>query len=86
MRRGAGRAEGGGARPGVTAAVLPAAEAAELRERLRAVKHTILVLSGKGGVGKSTFSALLAHGLAADEAKQVGCAGRAGPGRAGASV
>ncbi|XP_074915054.1 cytosolic Fe-S cluster assembly factor NUBP1 isoform X2 [Buteo buteo] len=47
------------------------AEAAELRERLRAVKHTILVLSGKGGVGKSTFSALLAHGLAADEAKQV---------------
>ncbi|NWX74125.1 NUBP1 factor, partial [Alca torda] len=47
------------------------AEAAELRERLRSVKHTILVLSGKGGVGKSTFSALLAHGLAADEAKQV---------------
>ncbi|XP_010576824.1 PREDICTED: cytosolic Fe-S cluster assembly factor NUBP1 [Haliaeetus leucocephalus] len=58
-------------KPGVTAAVSPAAEAAELRERLRAVKHTILVLSGKGGVGKSTFSALLAHGLAADEAKQV---------------
>ncbi|KAM7091458.1 cytosolic Fe-S cluster assembly factor NUBP1 [Mycteria americana] len=47
------------------------AEAAELRERLRSVKHTVLVLSGKGGVGKSTFSALLAHGLAADEAKQV---------------
>ncbi|KAM9222621.1 LOW QUALITY PROTEIN: cytosolic Fe-S cluster assembly factor NUBP1 [Leptosomus discolor] len=47
------------------------AEAAELRERLRGVKHTIVVLSGKGGVGKSTFSALLAHGLAADEAKQV---------------
>ncbi|XP_074697367.1 cytosolic Fe-S cluster assembly factor NUBP1 isoform X3 [Strix aluco] len=46
-------------------------EAAELRERLRAVKHTVLVLSGKGGVGKSTFSAILAHGLAADEAKQV---------------
>ncbi|NXC18449.1 NUBP1 factor, partial [Corythaeola cristata] len=47
------------------------AEVAELRERLRSVKHTVLVLSGKGGVGKSTFSALLAHGLAADEAKQV---------------
>ncbi|XP_075623837.1 cytosolic Fe-S cluster assembly factor NUBP1 isoform X3 [Balearica regulorum gibbericeps] len=46
------------------------AELAELRERLRSVKHTVLVLSGKGGVGKSTFSALLAHGLAADEAKQ----------------
>ncbi|XP_062444300.1 cytosolic Fe-S cluster assembly factor NUBP1 isoform X2 [Rhea pennata] len=55
---------------GAAAAPDPA-EAAELRERLRAVKHTILVLSGKGGVGKSTFSALLAHGLAADEAKQV---------------
>ncbi|KAF4791969.1 Cytosolic Fe-S cluster assembly factor nubp1-B [Turdus rufiventris] len=47
------------------------AEAAELRARLRAVRHTVLVLSGKGGVGKSTFSALLAHGLAADETKQV---------------
>ncbi|NXD62912.1 NUBP1 factor, partial [Eolophus roseicapillus] len=47
------------------------AELSELRSRLRAVKHTVLVLSGKGGVGKSTFSALLAHGLAADEAKQV---------------
>uniref|UniRef100_A0A803VMB7 NUBP iron-sulfur cluster assembly factor 1, cytosolic n=1 Tax=Ficedula albicollis TaxID=59894 RepID=A0A803VMB7_FICAL len=45
--------------------------AAELRARLRAVRHTVLVLSGKGGVGKSTFSALLAHGLAADETKQV---------------
>uniref|UniRef100_U3I6N3 NUBP iron-sulfur cluster assembly factor 1, cytosolic n=1 Tax=Anas platyrhynchos platyrhynchos TaxID=8840 RepID=U3I6N3_ANAPP len=47
------------------------AEAAALRERLRCVKHVVLVLSGKGGVGKSTFSALLAHGLAADESKQV---------------
>ncbi|NWV69840.1 NUBP1 factor, partial [Malurus elegans] len=47
------------------------AEVAELRARLRAVRHTVLVLSGKGGVGKSTFSALLAHGLAADESKQV---------------
>lgn len=32
----------------------------------------ILVLSGKGGVGKSTFTAHLAHALAADESKQVG--------------
>lgn len=48
------------------------AEVAALRERLRCVKHVVLVLSGKGGVGKSTFSALLAHGLAADESKQVG--------------
>ena len=35
------------------------------------VKHKILVLSGKGGVGKSTFTAHLAHGLAADENIQV---------------
>ncbi|MGH0164204.1 UNVERIFIED_CONTAM: hypothetical protein FKN15_054820 [Acipenser sinensis] len=31
---------------------------------MSAVKHKVLVLSGKGGVGKSTFSAHLAHGLA----------------------
>lgn len=36
------------------------------------VKHKIVVLSGKGGVGKSTFTAHLAHGIASDEAKQVG--------------
>jgi len=33
-------------------------------ERMRHVKHKILVLSGKGGVGKSTFSANLARVLA----------------------
>lgn len=67
----------------MSVAVCPSAEAAALRERLRGVRHTVLVLSGKGGVGKSTFSALLASGLAADEAKQVR-AGRAaeGPGAA----
>ncbi len=32
-------------------------------ERLARVKHKILVLSGKGGVGKSTIAAQLAHGL-----------------------
>lgn len=32
---------------------------------MRSVKHKILVLSGKGGVGKSTVSAQLAFGLAA---------------------
>lgn len=31
-----------------------------IAERLTGVKHKVLVLSGKGGVGKSTFSALLA--------------------------
>ena len=41
------------------------------------VKHKILVLSGKGGVGKSTFTAHLAHGLASDENTQVcGCVER----------
>ena len=34
-----------------------------ITERLQGVKHKILVLSGKGGVGKSTFSAQLAFGL-----------------------
>ena len=35
-----------------------------IAERLSNVKHKILVLSGKGGVGKSTFSALLAGAFA----------------------
>lgn len=43
----------------------------EVKERMSSVKHKILVLSGKGGVGKSTFTAHLAHGLAADDSKQV---------------
>ncbi|GJN27237.1 hypothetical protein PR202_gb15239 [Eleusine coracana subsp. coracana] len=33
-------------------------------ERMNTVKHKILVLSGKGGVGKSTFSAQLSFALA----------------------
>ncbi|XP_052766363.1 cytosolic Fe-S cluster assembly factor nubp1-B-like [Mya arenaria] len=44
---------------------------AEVGKRLRSVKHKIIVLSGKGGVGKSTFTAHLAHGLAGDENKQI---------------
>ncbi|XP_003228220.2 cytosolic Fe-S cluster assembly factor NUBP1 [Anolis carolinensis] len=43
----------------------------EIKEKIKTVKHKLLVLSGKGGVGKSTFSAHLAHGLAQDEATQV---------------
>lgn len=39
--------------------------------KLSTVKHKILVLSGKGGVGKSTFSAHLAHALASDSTKEV---------------
>lgn len=34
--------------------------------RLSQIKHKILVLSGKGGVGKSTFSTLLAHSFASN--------------------
>ncbi|KAK3914919.1 Cytosolic Fe-S cluster assembly factor nubp1 [Frankliniella fusca] len=44
-----------------------------VRNRLSSVKHKILVLSGKGGVGKSTFTALLARSLAAlDTDRNVG--------------
>ncbi|EEY14981.1 cytosolic Fe-S cluster assembling factor NBP35 [Verticillium alfalfae VaMs.102] len=40
--------------------------------RLSGIKHKILVLSGKGGVGKSTFTALLAHALATNPDSSVG--------------
>lgn len=41
-----------------------AAETQQLRESLSNVSHVVLVLSGKGGVGKSTLSAQLCHTLA----------------------
>ncbi|KAK0391227.1 hypothetical protein NLU13_0728 [Sarocladium strictum] len=40
--------------------------------RLQDVKHKILVLSGKGGVGKSTFTSLLAHAFATNPDNTVG--------------
>lgn len=40
--------------------------------QLAGVKHKILILSGKGGVGKSTFTTMLAHAFAADEEVTVG--------------
>ena len=43
----------------------------QIRHRLSSVRHIVLVLSGKGGVGKSTFAAQLAFGIAADSARQV---------------
>ena len=43
----------------------PDPDLARIADRLKGVKHKLLVLSGKGGVGKSTFSAQLAFALAA---------------------
>ena len=43
-----------------------------IRDRLKQVKHILLVISGKGGTGKSTISTMLARALAQDESKQVG--------------
>jgi Mrp family chromosome partitioning ATPase len=45
---------------------------AEVADKMASVKHKILVLSGKGGVGKSTFSAQLSWYLATVANKQVG--------------
>ena len=42
-----------------------------VRERMTQVKHKILVLSGKGGVGKSTFAAQLGWAFASDPDVQV---------------
>lgn len=40
--------------------------------RLADIKHKILVLSGKGGVGKSTFTTMLAHAFASNPEHMVG--------------
>ena len=42
-----------------------------IRERMSSVKRKILILSGKGGVGKSTFTAQLGWAFAADDSLQV---------------
>ncbi len=44
----------------------------EIQQRLSDVRHKIAVLSGKGGVGKSTFTTHLAHGMASDKEKEIG--------------
>lgn len=43
-----------------------------INERLAKIEHKVLVLSGKGGVGKLTFTLMLAWALAADEDLEVG--------------
>lgn len=43
-----------------------------ITERLASISHKILILSGKGGVGKSTFTTLLAHAFARDANSTVG--------------
>ena len=50
----------------------PDPELEVIARRLEKVKHTVLVLSGKGGVGKSTVAAQLALALARDGEKDVG--------------
>jgi Mrp family chromosome partitioning ATPase len=50
----------------------PALTAVEdIKNRMSSIRHKILVLSGKGGVGKTTFTAQMAFSLAADENTQV---------------
>jgi len=50
----------------------PDPDVALIADRLSGVKHKILVLSGKGGVGKSTVTANIARALAQNEDISVG--------------
>jgi len=50
---------------------MPESELAKVNERMSRVKCKLLVLSGKGGVGKSTVAANIATALAL-EGKKVG--------------
>lgn len=43
-----------------------------ITQRLSSIKHKVMVVSGKGGVGKSTVSTLLAHALSVDPDVEVG--------------
>ena len=50
----------------------PDPSAQDVKVRMSGVKRKILVLSGKGGVGKSTVSTQLSFALSRDESKEVG--------------
>ncbi|KAJ2741556.1 cytosolic Fe-S cluster assembly factor nbp35 [Coemansia sp. BCRC 34301] len=50
----------------------PDPDLALVTERLTGTQHRILILSGKGGVGKSTFTGQLAFALATDPERMVG--------------
>ena len=50
----------------------PDPDVSVIAERLSNVKHKIIVLSGKGGVGKSTVTSMLARGLASKAGVNVG--------------
>ena len=50
----------------------PDPSAEQVQSRMAQVKHKILVLSGKGGVGKSTVSSQLSFALAQDQQTEVG--------------
>lgn len=43
-----------------------------ITERLSGIKHKVLILSGKGGVGKSTFTTMLGHAFASNPNNVVG--------------
>ncbi|KAG4092392.1 P-loop containing nucleoside triphosphate hydrolase protein [Neocallimastix lanati (nom. inval.)] len=43
-----------------------------IKKKMETIKHKVLILSGKGGVGKSTLSSQLAYTLGRDEDIQIG--------------
>jgi Mrp family chromosome partitioning ATPase len=44
----------------------------QITSRLSGIKHKILILSGKGGVGKSTFTTMLGHAFATNPELTIG--------------